>query len=57
MKIFGAIVAVCLALFLFYQAHDMSGISLERIGYIGGAVILIFVTIFLFVPPQNGEQQ
>ncbi len=56
MKIFGAIVAICLALFLLFEAHDMGGISLARFGYIGAAVILIVVTIFLFVPVKTDEQ-
>jgi len=56
MKIFGAIVAICLAFYLFYEAHGMTGMSLERFGYIFGAVILIVVTLFIFVPARNDEQ-
>ncbi len=56
MKIFGAIVAICLALFLFYQAHGIDGITLERLGYIAAAVILIVVTVFIFVPPKTHEK-
>lgn len=57
MKIFSAVVAMALAGFLFYQAHDMEGISLARMGYIAGAVCLITWTMFLFVKPQNqGEE-
>ncbi|WP_271274137.1 hypothetical protein [Aliamphritea hakodatensis] len=55
MKILGAVVAVCLALFLFYQAHGMPGLSLERLGYIAGAVILIVVSIIVFVPPREDQ--
>ncbi|MEH6627739.1 MAG: hypothetical protein V7739_14940 [Motiliproteus sp.] len=57
MKIFGAIVSICLALFLLFEAHGLGGISLERFGYIGAAVILIVVTIFLFVPVKTDEQE
>lgn len=56
MKIFGAIVSICLALYLFFEAHGMGGVSLERLGYIAGAIILIVVTIFLFVPVKKDEQ-
>ena len=55
MKILGAIVAVCLALFLFFQAHNMEGIGLARFGYIAGAIILLVVTIFIFVPVKKDE--
>ncbi len=57
MKIFGAIVAVCLAIFLFYQAHSIEGITLERLGYIAAAVILIVVTIAVFVPKRPDEDR
>jgi hypothetical protein len=57
MKILTALVAIFLALFLFYQAHDMPGISLERFGYIGGAVILLFVTVVLFLPKQDEDRK
>ncbi|WP_372834081.1 hypothetical protein [Pontibacterium sp.] len=57
MKILGAIVAVCLAIFLFYQAHGMEGISLARFGYILGAVVLIVVTVIIFVPEKPDEQE
>lgn len=56
MKIFGAIVAICLAGYLFYEAHDMQGMSLGRFGYIVGAVVLVAVTIFLFVPENRDEE-
>lgn len=57
MKIFGAIVAICLAVYLFYQAHGMEGMGLERFGYIFGAIVLIVVTILIFVPAQHDEQE
>lgn len=57
MKIFAAIVAACLAAFLFYEAYAIQGISLQRFGYIGGAVILVFVVLILFLPKQDDEQQ
>lgn len=53
MKVLGAIVAICLAAFLLFQAHDMEGIGLARLGYIAAAIILVVVTIFIFVPPQQ----
>ena len=56
MKIFSAVVALCLAVFLFFLAHDMEGISLLRMGYIVGAVCLLTLTHFLFVPPRTDEQ-
>ena len=56
MKIFGAIVAICLAMYLFYEANAMDGVSLERFGYIGAGCILVVVTIFLFVPEKKDEQ-
>ena len=56
MKIFGSIVSVLLALFLFFEANGMEGISLERIGYIGVGVILIVVPIFIFVPVKIDDQ-
>lgn len=57
MKIIGAIVAVCLSLYLFYLAHGMEGIGIERFGYILGAVILIVATITVFVPDKKDDQQ
>ncbi|MCV6611387.1 MAG: hypothetical protein OIF55_11510 [Amphritea sp.] len=57
MKILGAIVAICLAVFLFFQAHDMEGMSLARFGYIAAAIILIVVTIFIYVPPQQDRDR
>ncbi len=57
MKIFGAIAAVCLALFLFVEANSMEGISLLRLGYIAGAVVLVVTTIILFVPPKTDEEE
>ena len=57
MKIVGAIVAVCLSLYLFYLAHGMEGIGIERFGYILGAVILIVATITVFVPDKKDDQQ
>lgn len=56
MKIFGAIVSICLALYLLFEANGMGGFSLERFGYIGGAIILIVVPIFIFVPVKKDEQ-
>ncbi len=55
MKILSAVVALCLAAFLFFLAHDMEGISLLRMGYIVGAVSLLTLTLFLFVPPKTDE--
>lgn len=55
MKIFGAIVALCLAIYLFFEAHGMEGMGLARFGYIVGAVVLIAVTVFLFVPENRDE--
>ncbi|WP_170167467.1 hypothetical protein [Amphritea balenae] len=57
MKIISAVIAVCLAGFLFFMAHDMEGISLMRLGYIAGAVCLITWTMFLFVKPQGHEEE
>ncbi len=57
MKIFGAIVSICLALYLFFEANEMGGVSLERFGYIVGGVILVVVTIFLFLPVKKDEQE
>lgn len=56
MKILGAIVAICLSLYLFYQAHGMEGMGLARFGYIVGAVILIVATLIAFIPPKEDEQ-
>ncbi|WP_432470838.1 hypothetical protein [Amphritea sp. HPY] len=55
MKIFSATVALCLATFLFFQANEMEGISLLRMGYIVGAISLITFTIFMFVPEKTDE--
>lgn len=55
MKILAAVVAVALAFFLFYQAHDLEGISLIRFGYIGGAVALITGVFVIFLPKQHGD--
>ncbi|WP_290701424.1 hypothetical protein [Amphritea sp.] len=55
MKIFSAVVALGLAVFLFFQAHDMEGISLLRMGYIVGGVSLLTLTLFMFVPPKTDE--
>lgn len=57
MKILVAVIAACLAIFLFYQAHEMPGFSLERFGYIGGAVVLIVAIFVLFLPKQDDEEQ
>jgi hypothetical protein len=57
MKILGAIVAVCLAMFLFYQANDIEGITLLRLGYIASGVVLIVITIAVFVPPKTDEHR
>lgn len=56
MKILGAIVSICLALYLFIEANSMGGFSLERIAYIAGGIILIIVPIFVFVPVKNDDQ-
>ncbi|WP_165840091.1 hypothetical protein [Motiliproteus coralliicola] len=50
MKIIGAIISICLAFYLFFQANAMTEISLERLGYIAGGVILVVATIFVFIP-------
>ena len=57
MKIFSAVVALCLAFFLFFQAHDMEGISLLRMGYIVGGACLLTLTLFIFVPPKTDESE
>ena len=57
MKVFSAIVALCLSALLFFQAHNMEGVSLMRMGYIAGAIILLTMTIFLFVPQNHGKDQ
>ncbi|MEH6579879.1 MAG: hypothetical protein V7731_22720 [Amphritea sp.] len=56
MKIFSAIVAVCLSVYLLLEAHDMGGISLERIGYLIAAISLLVITIFLFVPVKKDNE-
>ncbi|WP_421870240.1 hypothetical protein [Motiliproteus sp.] len=57
MKIVGAIVSLCLAFYLFFQANNMSGVGLERFGYIAAGVILIVATIFVFIPMNKDKQE
>jgi len=57
MKIISAVVAVCLAGYLLFEANDMEGVSLLRMGYIVGAISLVTFTLFMFVPPKDEEQE